>query len=66
VIFVKVDHPKSGTETFYGIPWKLGETPGGIRRSGPMLGQDNEYVFKGLLGLSEDEFNRLVEEKIIF
>ena len=65
-IFVKVDHPKSGTETFYGIPWKLGETPGGIRRSGPMLGQDNEYVFKGLLGLSGDEFNRLVEEKIIF
>ena len=65
-IFVKVDHPRSGTETFYGIPWKLGETPGGIRRSGPMLGQDNEYVFKGLLGLSGEEFNRLVEEKIIF
>jgi len=65
-IFVKVDHPKGGTETFYGIPWKLSETPGGIRRSGPMLGQDNDYVFKGLLGMSDKEFNRLVEEKVIY
>jgi crotonobetainyl-CoA:carnitine CoA-transferase CaiB-like acyl-CoA transferase len=65
-LFVKVDHPKSGTETFYGIPLKLGDTPGAVRSSGPMLGQHNEYVFKGLMGLSDDEFNRLVEEKVIY
>jgi benzylsuccinate CoA-transferase BbsF subunit len=65
-IFVKVDHPKSGTETFYGIPLKLSDTPGAVRSSGPMLGQHNEYVFKGLMGLSDDEFNRLREEKVIY
>jgi len=65
-LVVKVEHPKTGTEAFYGIPLKLSETPGKIRSSGPLLGQDNEYVFKGLLGLSDIEYDRLTEEKIIF
>jgi len=65
-IFVEVSHPKSGREVFYGIPWKLSDTPGAIRSSGPMLGQHNEYVFKGLMGLSDNEFNNLVQEKVIY
>jgi len=65
-LFVKVDHPKSGTETFYGIPLKLSDTPGAVRSSGPMLGQHNEYVFKQLMGLSDDEFNSLREQKVIY
>ncbi len=65
-IFLEVDHPKVGTETLYGIPWKFSETPGGIRGSGPTLGQDNEYVFKGLLGISQSDFDQLVEEKVIY
>jgi len=65
-IFVKVNHPKSGTEAFYGIPWKLSVTPGEVLSSGPTLGQDNEYVFKELLGMSDEDFKRLVEEKVIY
>jgi len=65
-IFVEVNHPKSGREVFYGIPWKLSDTPGEVRASGPLLGQDNEYVFKELLGLSQSDFEHLVEEKVIF
>ena len=65
-IFVEVNHPRSGREVFYGIPWKLSDTPGEVRASGPLLGQHNEYVFKELLGLSQDDFEQLVEEKIIF
>jgi crotonobetainyl-CoA:carnitine CoA-transferase CaiB-like acyl-CoA transferase len=65
-IFVDVTHPKLGKETFYGIPWKLSETPGEVKESGPMLGQHNEYVFKEVLGLSSDEYERLVKEKIIY
>lgn len=65
-LFVEVEHPKSGVETFYGIPLKLGDTPGAVRSSGPMLGQHNEYVFKGLLGMPDREFNALVEEKVIY
>jgi hypothetical protein len=31
-----------------------------------LLGGDNEYVFKGLLKVSDEEYDRLVEEKVIF
>lgn len=31
----------------------------------PLLGQDNEYVFKELLGVSEEEYKALEEKKII-
>jgi benzylsuccinate CoA-transferase BbsF subunit len=65
-IFLEVNHPKSGREVFYGIPWKLSDTPGEVRSSGPLLGQDNGYVFKELLGLSQGDFEHLVEEKVIF
>ena len=33
-------------------------------RGAPVLGQDNEYVFKDLLGLTEPEYERLVAQKI--
>jgi hypothetical protein len=31
-----------------------------------MMGQDNEQVFRGLLGMSEKEYLSLVEEEVIF
>jgi hypothetical protein len=34
-------------------------------RSGPLLGEDNAHVFKGLLGLSEGEYDELVAEGAI-
>jgi formyl-CoA transferase len=37
----------------------LSETPGRVRRAGPTMGQDNEYVYREILGLSEEELNDL-------
>ncbi|MFC1948614.1 CaiB/BaiF CoA transferase family protein [Chloroflexota bacterium] len=31
----------------------------------PLLGEHNEYVFKGILGLSDKEYSRLVDEGVI-
>lgn len=31
-----------------------------------LLGEHNEYVFKELLGLFDEEINRFVKEKVIF
>jgi len=39
---------------------------GKVRTSGPLLGGDNEYVFQELLNVSDEEYNKLVEEKVIF
>ena len=41
----------------------LSETPGRVRRAGPVsAGQDNEYVYREILGLSEEELNGLYVE----
>lgn len=37
----------------------LSDTPGSVRRAGPLMGQDNEYVYREILGLSEEEMDRL-------
>ncbi len=33
-------------------------------RGAPALGEDNEYVFKEILGLDDTEYRRLVAERI--
>ena len=33
---------------------------------GPLLGEHNEYVFREILGLSESEYNAMVDEKVIY
>ena len=38
-----------------GMPWKLSETPGVVRAASPLYGEHNSDVFRGLLGLSEEE-----------
>jgi benzylsuccinate CoA-transferase BbsF subunit len=64
--FVEFEHPLVGVEVIYGIPWKLSKTHGAIYRHAPSLGEDNEYVFGELLGLSKEEIVRLQEEKVIY
>ena len=36
-----------------------------VQRRAPRFGQDNEYVFGKLLGISQDEMAKLEEEKVI-
>ena len=59
--FVETDHPEVGPHKLTGPAWKMSETPGRITRSGPLLGQDNEYVFCQLLGRSSEELNELTQ-----
>jgi crotonobetainyl-CoA:carnitine CoA-transferase CaiB-like acyl-CoA transferase len=60
-IHLESEHPKVGLEFLHGIPWRLSDTPGRIRRPAPLLGEHNQYVFGELLGLPEVEIQRLVE-----
>jgi len=61
-----VEHPLMGKRTVVGPPWKLSSTPARVSRHSPLLGEHNHYVFGELLGLSEEEVERLVEEKVIY
>ena len=56
-----IAHPEPGTLEHPGIPVRLHATPGQIQRPAGRLGEANEAVFRGLLGLTADEFSRLVE-----
>ncbi len=44
---------------------RLLATPGRIEHLGPPLGNANEAVYRGLLGLSEDEFKALARDGVI-
>lgn len=52
-------HPVIGDQAYCFPAFELSETPGDITASGPVLGADNERVFREFLGLSDDEFNAL-------
>ena len=45
-----------GTHLYPGPLYKMSETPLGIHRGPVMFGQDNEYVYRQLLGYSEEEY----------
>ena len=53
------EHPRQGQIHLPGIVASLSKTPGKIVRHAPLLGQDNDYVFRDLLGLTEEEIERL-------
>jgi crotonobetainyl-CoA:carnitine CoA-transferase CaiB-like acyl-CoA transferase len=62
---VSIEHPDLGVVEHPGMTVKLHETPGKIQRSVGQLGEANEAVFRGLLGLSPDELSRLIETGVI-
>lgn len=62
---VEVEHPRLGKMKMPGIVPKFSETPGTIRNIGPDVGENNEEILKGLVGLTEEEIKKLEEENII-
>ena len=48
-----------------GIPAKFTKTNWSMTRGAPVLGEDNDYVYGELLGLSESEIAGLYEEGVL-
>jgi crotonobetainyl-CoA:carnitine CoA-transferase CaiB-like acyl-CoA transferase len=64
-LFFTLDHPVIGEALFEGTPIQFSRTVQENWRSAPLLGEDNEHVFKSLLGLSEAEYADLAAEGAI-
>ena len=65
-IFTKVKHPVLGEKTVVMPPWRFSETPAEIEKAAPLLGENNEEIFNGLLGMSKEETDKLKEAKVIY
>ena len=63
-IFIEQNHPVAGKTIVYRSPWKSALTA--KNPPAPCLGENNTYVFKELLGMSDAEISTLIDSKVIF
>jgi benzylsuccinate CoA-transferase BbsF subunit len=60
-----LDHKMMGPSPYEGLQHRMSRTPGELRFAAPVLGQHNDEVFSGMLGLSADEIEQLKKENVI-
>ena len=63
--WAELDHPDVGPRRYPGNPIRMGLTPISYRLGTPTLGEHNDEVIGGLLGLSEDELAVLRADGVI-
>ena len=60
-----VEHSTIGALKMLGIPFKFSDTACSVRRAPPTLGQHNDEILKGELGLDENAIAELRQAKVI-
>jgi crotonobetainyl-CoA:carnitine CoA-transferase CaiB-like acyl-CoA transferase len=60
--FEPITHADCGTYLHPGVVFKMSKTKLSVRRGPVRLGEDNEYVYRELLGVSKEEYERLEKE----
>jgi formyl-CoA transferase len=62
---VRLVHPELGELPMQGVFPRLSATPGRVRHMGPELGEHNDDIYRGLLGLGDDEIAGLTSDGVI-
>lgn len=62
---VELEHPVIGRVADLGAPVRLADAPGGPVTPAPLLGEHNEEIFCGQLGLSATQYRELQSTGII-
>ncbi len=60
----ELEHPEIGRHRYLMPPFRLSRTPVEPSLPAPCLGQHNEYVYQGILGLGDEEFVNLLNEGV--
>jgi CoA:oxalate CoA-transferase len=63
-MLVEVQHPVMGPLKIQGVPIKLSGTPGGVRKTSPLLGEHTEDVLSSV-GIGQEDLKHLKEEGIV-
>lgn len=57
--FASIGHPEAGELQYPGAPYRFSASPWALRRPAPCLGQHNEEIYCGRLGVSPEELEEL-------
>lgn len=63
--YIELTHPLGFKETIYGAYVKTSRTEAAVT-PGPVMGRDNDHVFKNLLGMTPERYDELVAAQIIY
>jgi len=56
----ELHHPEIGSHFCEMAPFRLSETPGGLKKPAPCLGEHNEFICREILGMTDKEFIELM------
>ncbi|MGD9891761.1 MAG: CaiB/BaiF CoA transferase family protein, partial [Dehalococcoidia bacterium] len=54
--FEELENDAVGRHPYPGLIWRMARTPNRLRRAPVTLGQDNDYVYRDLLGMTAEEY----------
>jgi len=63
--FKTLEHRVIGRHSYQAPAFRFSKTPHYMKRAGPTLGEDNEYVYKEILGFTDEEIAELLIEGVI-
>ena len=61
---IEIDDANIGKYRAFGLPVKFSKTPGSVRKTSPLLGEDTKSVLR-YAGYSESEIDDLIKEEIV-
>ncbi|MCG7335848.1 CoA transferase [Sporosarcina sp. ACRSM] len=61
-----LEHPLLGARRFEGLPIDMSKTPPYLHKAGPLMGEDNDYVFGEILGYSPEEIEQLTNDGVLW
>ena len=64
--FVSLDHVEAGARIYDGTGWKMSQTPIGMEKAAPLLGEHTFDVCTTILELPPEEIAELVAEQVLF
>jgi benzylsuccinate CoA-transferase BbsF subunit len=65
-VFVPTETATEGQLYAVAPPWKFSETPAQVTKAAPQLGQNNDYVLRELLGLSQKDIDKRTADGVLY